>query len=82
MMQSNIQEREYDKFRSTLTGNLSRVATKIEQGIYDPIPMTLGVDDSFGRLKVAPPHLLFDSSFSFLIISFILLFKNYIWVQQ
>lgn len=65
MMQSNIQEREYDKFRSTLTGNLSRVATKIEQGIYDPIPMTLGVDDSFGRLKVAPPHLLFDSSFQY-----------------
>lgn len=64
-MQSNIQEREYDKFRSTLTGNKTRVATKIEQGIYDPVPMTLGVDDSFGRLKVAPPHLLFDSSFQY-----------------
>jgi hypothetical protein len=64
-MQSNIQEREYDKFRSTLTGNKSRVATTIEQNKYDPIPMTMGLDDSFGRLKVAPPHLLFDSSFQY-----------------
>jgi hypothetical protein len=29
------------------------------------VPVNTGVEDSFNRLKVAPPHLLFDSSFQY-----------------
>jgi hypothetical protein len=64
-MRSDLKNREYDKFRSTQDPIQSKVAVKVEQDIYDEVPVRLDVEDSFNRLKVAPPHLLFDSSFQY-----------------
>lgn len=63
-MKSTVQDREFDKFRPA-EDNKSKVATVIEQGTYNEVPVKLDVEDSFNRVKVAPPHLLFDSSFQY-----------------
>jgi len=63
-MKNTVQDREFDKFRPA-DNDKSKVAVKIEQDVYNPVPVELDVQDSFNRLKVAPPHLLFDSSFQY-----------------
>lgn len=63
-MKNSIQDRQYDSFRPALNDKSKR-AVVIEQDIYTPVPVELDVQDSFNRLKVAPPHLLFDSSFQY-----------------
>lgn len=63
-MKNSIQDRQYDSFRPA-DNDKSKRAVIIEQGIYNPVPVDTGVEDSFGRLKVAQPHLLFDSSFQY-----------------
>lgn len=63
-MKSTIQDREFDKFRPA-DSDKSKVAVTIEQNVYTPVPVELDVQDSFNRLKVAPPHLLFDSTFQY-----------------
>jgi hypothetical protein len=57
-------DREFDRFRPA-DGDKSKVAVINEQGPFNPVPVSTGVEDSFNRLKVAPPHLLFDSSFQY-----------------
>ena len=61
-MKNSIQDRQFDSFRPA-DNDKSKRAVVIEQDIYSPIPVEMDVQDSFNRLKVAPPHLLFDSSF-------------------
>jgi hypothetical protein len=63
-MKSTVQDREFDRFRPA-ESNKSKVAVVVEQDVYTPVPVELDVQDSFNRLKVAPPHLLFDSSFQY-----------------
>ena len=63
-MKSTVFDREFDRFRPA-EDDKSKVATIIEQGIYNEVPVKMDVEDSFNRLKVAPPHLLFDSSFQY-----------------
>lgn len=38
---------------------------RIKNTNYDRVPVDTGVEDSFGRLKVSQPHLLFDSHFQY-----------------
>jgi hypothetical protein len=63
-MKNSIQDRQYDSFRPA-DNDKSKRAVVIEQDIYNPIPVEMDVQDSFNRLKVAPPYLLFDSSFKY-----------------
>jgi hypothetical protein len=63
-MKNSIQDRQYDSFRPA-ENDKSKRAVVIEQGVLNPIPVEMDVQDSFNRLKVAPPHLLFDSSFQY-----------------
>jgi len=63
-MKSSVKDREYDAFRPA-DNDKSKKAVIIEQGYYNPVPVEMDVQDSFNRLKVAPPHLLFDSSFQY-----------------
>lgn len=63
-MKNSIQDRQYDSFRPA-ENDKSKRAVVIEQGDYNPVPVEMDVQDSFNRLKVAPPHLLFDSSFQY-----------------
>lgn len=63
-MKNSIQDRQYDSFRPA-DNDKSKRAVVIEQDVNSPIPVEMDVQDSFNRLKVAPPHLLFDSSFQF-----------------
>ena len=63
-MKSSIQDRQYDSFRPA-ENDKSKRAVVIEQDVLSPIPVEMDVQDSFNRLKVAPPHLLFDSSFQY-----------------
>lgn len=63
-MKNSIQDRQFDSFRPA-DNDKSKRAVVIEQDIYSPIPVEMDVQDSFNRLKVAPPHLLFDSSFQY-----------------
>jgi hypothetical protein len=63
-MKNSIQDRQYDSFRPA-DNDKSKRAVVIEQDVYNPIPVEMDVQDSFNRLKVAPPYLLFDSSFQY-----------------
>jgi hypothetical protein len=63
-MKSTVFDREFDRFRPA-DNDKSKVAVTVEQDVYTPVPVELDVQDSFNRLKVAPPHLLFDSSFQY-----------------
>jgi hypothetical protein len=63
-MKSSVKDREYDAFRPA-SNDKSKKAVVIEQDVFNPIPVEMDVQDSFNRLKVAPPHLLFDSSFQY-----------------
>lgn len=38
---------------------------RVKNTIYDRVPVATGSEDSFGRIKVAQPHLLFDSHFQY-----------------
>lgn len=38
---------------------------RVKNSIYDRVPVSTGAEDSFGRLKVAQPHLLFDAHFQY-----------------
>jgi len=58
-------DREYQKFRDTGENGKTKVAVVQEQGPYNPINVSMDAEDNFGRLKVAAPHLLFDSSFQY-----------------
>lgn len=63
-MKNSIQDRQFDSFRPA-DNDKSKRAVVIEQDVNSPIPVEMDVQDSFNRLKVAPPHLLFDSSFQY-----------------
>lgn len=63
-MKSTVFDREFDKFRPA-EDDKSKVAVVVEQDPYNEATVKLDVEDSFNRLKVAPPHLLFDSSFQY-----------------
>jgi hypothetical protein len=61
-----IEGREYNKFRESTRGkNNTAIDTFVDNTIYNPVPVATYADDSFGRIKVAPPHLLFDASFQY-----------------
>jgi hypothetical protein len=62
---NSIKDREHARFRSGPSKDKTRVAVVNEQGPYNPIPVSLSSEDSFGRVKTAPPYLLFDSSFQY-----------------
>jgi hypothetical protein len=63
-MKPTVVDREFDRFRPA-DNDKSKVAVVVEQDVYTPVPVELDVQDSFNRLKVAAPHLLFDSSFQY-----------------
>lgn len=45
--------------------NQTATETVVSNDTLNPVPISTYADDSFGRIKVAPPHLLFDASFQY-----------------
>jgi hypothetical protein len=62
---NSIKDREHARFRQGPSKDKTKVAVINEQGPYNPVPVSLVSEDSFGRVKTAPPYLLFDSSFQY-----------------
>jgi hypothetical protein len=62
---NSIKDREHARFRPGPSKDKTKVAVINEQGPFNPVPVSLVSEDSFGRVKTAPPYLLFDSSFQY-----------------
>lgn len=62
----DVREREHRKFvESPTRPDQTAVETVVSNQKYNPVPIVTGSEDSFGRIKVANPYLLFDSSFQY-----------------
>lgn len=62
-MFGSVKDNEANKFRGEI--GLSKVAVTNEQGLYNPVPVSLQAEDSFGRIKTAQANMLFDASFQY-----------------
>lgn len=62
---SQTVDRAYPVGNSPGDDGRGRLHTKISNGYYERIPVSTGAEDTFGRIKVAPPFLLFDTSFQY-----------------
>lgn len=60
-------DKEHKSFVDSPTRGSDYTAREVYVGNtnYQRVPVDTGVEDSFGRLKVAQPHLLFDSHFQY-----------------
>lgn len=62
----DVKEREHRKFiESPTRPNQTAIETFVGNQKYKRVPISTGSEDSFGRIKTANPHLLFDSSFQY-----------------